>query len=65
MLILHKKGNLQVTQVNATKVRKLCADKITFILGKHGGYSPSGSGNRSIVVVRQISSKTKPQNFKI
>ena len=34
-----RKTDLQKMKVNATKITKVCADEINFVLGKNGGHS--------------------------
>ena len=53
LIRLHKKADLREMKVNVMKDRKLCADEISFDLGKNGCHRPSDSGSRGIVVVRQ------------
>lgn len=49
-----QKADLQETKVNASKTRKICADRrINYAVVKNEDFNPNGLGSRSVVEVRQ------------
>ena len=47
-------------KANIMKTRKVCVDRTNLCAGKNGGHNPIDLGSRSIVLVRQTASETKP-----